>query len=167
MYALADSEQEAQPKDWTALSWLQQPLLCVTSILLPWFCAASEHPFSFGAECALCRGPCPPPGSLDNSALKVLQSPPKWGSELCCQAALTARQRLRRSLATPEPAFAISSRHGQEVTAAIPQLTQPQAHSLSTDNQPVLVPSCCRRLPWLNTSFTPTCMFTSGSCNYV
>lgn len=124
MYALADSEQEAQPKDWTALLWLQrQSLLCVTSILLLWFCTASERPFSSTAERALCRGPCPPPGSSDNSALKVLQSPPKWRLELCCQAVLTARQHIKHSLAATEPAFAISSRHGREVTAAIPQLT--------------------------------------------
>lgn len=74
-------------------------------------------------------GPCTPPGSLNSSALKGLQLPPKQRLKLCCQAILTAQQCLRHSLATPQPEFVISSRQGQEVIAAFPHLT---THNLAS-----------------------------------
>lgn len=154
----------------TCWQWMKSTTQRLDSPLVATVAASALHdkyppPSVLHSTWAPFLSPCPPPGMLDNWALKVFHSAPKWRLELCCQAVLTTLT--FQMFSCLRAAFAITRKDSSQSTTHHPQLGQPQAHSLSTNNQPVLVPSCYCRWPQLNTSFTSTCVFTSSSRNYV
>ena len=124
--------------------------------------------FPPGAGRAQCWGPCPAPESSGSSGLKVLQPPPTWRLELGCWQHGNVSDMPWPHLSQHLPFLPGMDKERQQPShSSHPQLGQPQAQSPSTDKQPVLVLSCYRRLPWLNSSLTPTGMFTSRFHNYV